>query len=136
MTSQSYHIILASASPRRQELLRTSGLTPLIQPSRIEEIRDKEESPIAYCQRLAREKAISVASTYPLQRILLLLQIQLYLLVMIYMRSPRCTRCLSNAFCSFGKVGTMLLVLACFVRWIKFYSLWSLCFRCTFSYIT
>ena len=65
MTSQSYQIILASASPRRQELLKTSGFTPVIHPSRIEEIREKEESPIAYCQRLAREKAISVASTLP-----------------------------------------------------------------------
>ena len=65
MTSQSYQIILARASPRRQELLRTSGFTPVIHPSRIEEIREKEETPIAYCQRLAREKAISVASTLP-----------------------------------------------------------------------
>ena len=46
MTSQSYQIILASASPRRQELLRTSGLTPVVHPSRIEEIRKKKESPI------------------------------------------------------------------------------------------
>ena len=63
MTAQSYQIVLASASPRRQELLRTSGLTPVIHPSRIEEIREEEEHPIAYCQRLAREKALSVTST-------------------------------------------------------------------------
>ena len=62
MTAQSYQIILASASPRRQELLRTSGLTPVIHPSHIEEIREEAEHPITYCQRLAREKALSVAS--------------------------------------------------------------------------
>ena len=65
MIVPSYQIILASASPRRRELLMTSGLNPVIQPSRIAEIRGDEETPITYCQRLAREKSISVASTLP-----------------------------------------------------------------------
>jgi septum formation protein len=62
MMTSSFQIILASASPRRRELLMTSGITPLIQPSHIEEIRSENETPIIYCQRLAREKAQSVAS--------------------------------------------------------------------------
>ena len=76
------------------------GFTPVIHPSRIEEIRKRRNS-IAYCQRLAHEKAISVASTLPSSKDIVVAADTVVLLAMIYMRNPGCTGCLSNAFCSF-----------------------------------
>ena len=55
-------IILASASPRRRQLLEISGFHLIIQPSQIEEIRKSTETPIVYCQRLAREKAQAIVA--------------------------------------------------------------------------
>ncbi|KDA02906.1 Maf family protein [Hyphomonas oceanitis] len=51
-------LILASASPRRRELLAQIGIVPdLIAPTDIDETRRKDESPRALAERLAREKA-------------------------------------------------------------------------------
>src|SRR5881394_1309836 len=50
-------IILASASPRRAEILRTVGWPFEILPVDIDETRRAAESAVDYVQRLAREKA-------------------------------------------------------------------------------
>ena len=57
-------IVLASASPRRKELLAQAGFTFEVAPSGIPEIREPSESPIAFVTRLAREKAQDVASRF------------------------------------------------------------------------
>lgn len=53
-------LILASASPRRRQLLEMLGLEITVQPSHIPEVRGPHETPIAYAERLAREKAGSI----------------------------------------------------------------------------
>jgi len=50
-------LILASASPRRQELLRNAGIAFTVQPANIPEMLLPGEPPKAYAERLAREKA-------------------------------------------------------------------------------
>jgi septum formation protein len=56
-------LILASASPRRAELLNSAGIPHLIQPADIDESRAGEEPPEGYVLRLSREKALAVAQT-------------------------------------------------------------------------
>ncbi|HEV7674874.1 MAG TPA: Maf family protein [Candidatus Angelobacter sp.] len=58
-------LILASASPRRQELLREIGIPFQVHAANINEDRIAGEGPIAYALRLAREKAQAVAILYP-----------------------------------------------------------------------
>ena len=58
-------LILASASPRRRELLHRLGLEPRIEPADIVEIPGADEAPAAYVERLAREKALAVAQLNP-----------------------------------------------------------------------
>lgn len=59
-------LVLASASPRRVELLKTLGLTPeIIAPAEIYETPRKGELPEAYAQRMAAEKAHAVAAQHP-----------------------------------------------------------------------
>jgi septum formation protein len=54
-------LILASASPRRRELLARLGLTPdEVFPADIDESPLKGEIPRDYAQRMAREKALAV----------------------------------------------------------------------------
>jgi septum formation protein len=50
-------LILASKSPRRQEILRDAGFEFIVRPSDVPEVRREGESPQDYVQRLAREKA-------------------------------------------------------------------------------
>ena len=50
-------LILASASPRRRELLTQAGFTFEIHPAHISEDPHPNEDPIAYVTRLARQKA-------------------------------------------------------------------------------
>ena len=51
-------LILASGSPRRRELLECSAVPLLaIEPANIPEVRSPNEEPVAYCRRLAHEKA-------------------------------------------------------------------------------
>ncbi|MFH1076450.1 MAG: Maf family protein [Pseudomonadota bacterium] len=54
-------LILASASPRRQELLKSAGIIFTVKPSGVDEARINEESPKAHVQRLALLKASEVA---------------------------------------------------------------------------
>src|SRR5580698_864132 len=53
-------LILASASPRRRELLTQAGFTFRIHPAHIPEDPLPNEDPIAYVTRLARQKAEAV----------------------------------------------------------------------------
>lgn len=54
-------VILASASPRREELLRRIGITPEIIPSNIEEELTGDE-PERVVMELSRQKAVDVAA--------------------------------------------------------------------------
>jgi septum formation protein len=56
-------LILASASPRRRELIARLGVTPgAIAPADIDETPHKAELPRDYAKRMAREKAQAAAS--------------------------------------------------------------------------
>jgi len=58
-------LVLASASPRRQELLRNAGIEFVVHPAHVPEVPQKDESPKAYAERLAREKAHAVSRQRP-----------------------------------------------------------------------
>jgi septum formation protein len=58
-------LILASASPRRRELLAQIGLRFEVLPAHIDETRRPSENPAAYVQRLALEKAIAIHKRHP-----------------------------------------------------------------------
>ena len=57
-------VILASASPRRRELLAMIGITHEVCPAEIDESYFPGEPPIAHAERLAREKGAAVAACY------------------------------------------------------------------------
>jgi len=63
-------VILASASPRRQELLRNARIPFVVQAADIEERIREGELPRDCAQRLAREKALAVSSSRPADCIL------------------------------------------------------------------
>jgi septum formation protein len=63
-------LVLASASPRRQELLRNAGIAFEIQPAHIAEDPLPGESAKDCAERLAREKALAVARQRPNDAIL------------------------------------------------------------------
>jgi septum formation protein len=58
-------LVLASASPRRQELLRTAGIPFTVQPADIDETPRENESAKDCAERLARDKARAVGETRP-----------------------------------------------------------------------
>jgi septum formation protein len=58
-------LVLASASPRRQELLRSAGITFEVQPAHIPEDPLPGEAAKDCAERLAREKALAVAGQRP-----------------------------------------------------------------------
>ena len=60
MSSQVRRLVLASASPRRRELLAQAGFVFDVIPAHIPEEPRPGEDPIAYVTRLAREKAQAV----------------------------------------------------------------------------
>jgi septum formation protein len=53
-------LILASSSPRRRELLRAAGIPFDVRPSNVPEEPLPKESPLAFSERLARDKATAV----------------------------------------------------------------------------
>ncbi|EEZ95960.1 Maf family protein [Legionella longbeachae] len=55
-------VILASASPRRLQILKEHGLTSVVMPANIEEIQQKDEEAKIYVTRLAKEKAQTILS--------------------------------------------------------------------------
>ncbi len=54
-------VLLASASPRRAELLTAAGIVFDVMPADVDERRLPGEPPAVYCSRLARMKAEAVA---------------------------------------------------------------------------
>ena len=62
MPTLSGSLVLASASPRRREILTALAIPFDVQPSAAEERRALDETPLAYVQRLAADKAASVAA--------------------------------------------------------------------------
>ncbi len=58
-------LILASASPRRRDLLAQAGLRFDVLPAHIDETLHSNETPTAYVQRLALEKALAIHAQHP-----------------------------------------------------------------------
>ena len=63
-------LVLASASPRRQELLRNAGISFEVQPADVDETPLPEEGARECAQRLAREKALKIWRTRPEEPVL------------------------------------------------------------------
>jgi septum formation protein len=63
-------LVLASASPRRQELLRNASIPFVTQPADIDETPLAGESPRDCAERLAREKALAVWRAHPQNTVL------------------------------------------------------------------
>lgn len=57
MTHMDNKIVLASASPRRLELLQQIGVNVLLMPVAVNEIMMSDEAPLDFVQRMAMEKA-------------------------------------------------------------------------------
>lgn len=53
-------LVLASASPRRFELLQSVGVTPHVEPADVDETPASDETPLALVRRLAESKARAV----------------------------------------------------------------------------
>ena len=64
-------LLLASASPRRLELLRALGLEPLVRPADVDETLRPGEDPHDAAERLARAKAAAVAEGAPASAVVL-----------------------------------------------------------------
>ncbi len=58
-------LILASASPRRRELLENAGVEFDVRPSRVVEVVRSGEAPEDFARRAACEKALDVAAACP-----------------------------------------------------------------------
>lgn len=64
-------LVLASASPRRLELLKRIHIIPeIVKPANIDEAIKKKEKPTQYCERIARTKGDFVFEQYPDKTIL------------------------------------------------------------------
>ncbi|PYX21881.1 MAG: septum formation protein Maf [Acidobacteria bacterium] len=63
-------LVLASASPRRQELLRAAGIAITVQPTNIPETPLDGEAPKIFAERLAREKAWAIFKQRPTDLVL------------------------------------------------------------------
>lgn len=61
----SVRLFLASASPRRLDILRQLGLSPEVRPAILEEVLEPGETPLEHVERLARAKAEVVALDVP-----------------------------------------------------------------------
>jgi septum formation protein len=59
------HLVLASASPRRRELLTGIGIHFQVRPANIEETLMEKESPAAHVKRLALAKAQEISKISP-----------------------------------------------------------------------
>jgi septum formation protein len=59
------HLILASGSPRRRQLLELIGLSFVVLPADVDETPFDGENPVEYASRAARDKAIEVAAIHP-----------------------------------------------------------------------
>jgi septum formation protein len=63
--ADSIKVILASASPRRRQLLTAAGVSFDVIESLVPERHDPGEPPRDYALRMARDKAIAVSSRFP-----------------------------------------------------------------------
>jgi septum formation protein len=63
-------LVLASASPRRSELLRNAAIPFTVDPAHIAEQPAPHENPLDYSQRLARDKARAVFARHPQSAVL------------------------------------------------------------------
>jgi septum formation protein len=63
-------LILASASPRRAELLRNAAISFTVEPAHVAEQPATHEKPVDYAQRLARDKARAVSARHPQSAVL------------------------------------------------------------------
>ncbi|HXK26175.1 MAG TPA: Maf family protein [Myxococcota bacterium] len=61
MSSPPAPLLLASASPRRHELLRRAGVAFEVSPADVDERALAGEEPESYAARIAREKALAIA---------------------------------------------------------------------------
>ena len=61
----SVRVVLASASPRRRQLLELIGIEHEVLPSNIDETLRPRETPRRHAERLAREKASAIATREP-----------------------------------------------------------------------
>jgi septum formation protein len=68
----SRELVLASASPRRREILQKLGLVFEVAPADVDETPRGDEDPIAYVTRLAEEKARVAASRLGSRRVAVL----------------------------------------------------------------
>ena len=59
------HVILASQSPRRRDLLNLIGMAHTVRPADIDETPRPNELPVACVERLARAKARRIAAAEP-----------------------------------------------------------------------
>ena len=59
------HLILASGSPRRRQLLELIGVKFEVAPADIDETPLPDENPVTYASRAARDKALAVATGHP-----------------------------------------------------------------------
>ena len=53
-------LVLASRSPRRQEILERAGFKFVVRPADVDEDPLDDEDPVEHVRRLAREKAMAV----------------------------------------------------------------------------
>jgi septum formation protein len=58
-------LVLASSSPRRQELLHNAGIEFVVHPANLPEIPHDGELPRSFAERMAREKALAVFAIRP-----------------------------------------------------------------------
>ena len=66
MTRHNQRLVLASASPRRLELLAGIGIVPdAVDPADIDERTTRAEQPRHYALRMAHEKALAVSKRHP-----------------------------------------------------------------------
>jgi septum formation protein len=63
-------LVLASASPRRQELLRNAGIEFVVHPANVPEMPRDGEAPRSFAERMAREKALAVLAQRPNEMVL------------------------------------------------------------------
>ena len=62
---ENFHIVLASASPRRSELLKMAGLAFDIKPSQVAEVYRDHLTPVEYVLENARNKGMYIAKQDP-----------------------------------------------------------------------
>jgi septum formation protein len=65
MSVQAFRVILASASPRRRQLLLLVGIDHEVRPAHVDESLLPGEAPVAHAERLARAKAHEIAQREP-----------------------------------------------------------------------